>query len=105
MGYPVRHCPGNFQLLRYRMFRFASQIGFTPPYLYDRKLRGELFRYRGPVLILWGEHDHMVPHAHARAYVEGFGNARLEIVPGAGHSVQAENPGETADIIAAFFSK
>jgi len=74
------------------MFRFASQIGFTPPYRRDRKLRIELFRYQGLALILWGERDHMVPRTHAQAYVEGFRDARLEIVSGAGHSVQAETP-------------
>ncbi len=88
------------ELLRYRMFRFASQVGFTPPYLYDRKLIERLHRFKGPARVIWGEHDHMVPRAHAQAYAEGFTNARLEIVPGAGHSAHVEAPEAVAKSIA-----
>ena len=90
------------EMLRYKMFRFASQVGFTPPYLYDRKLRDQLHRYGGPALILWGEHDHMVPQDHGNAYAEGFPHAQLRVVQGAGHSVAAEKPDETAKLIADF---
>jgi len=90
------------ELLRYRMFRFASQVGFTPPYLYDRKLRDQLFRYKGPALVLWGEHDHMVPRTHAEAYAHWLPDARLEILAGAGHSAMTEKPDEAAAIVTAF---
>jgi pimeloyl-ACP methyl ester carboxylesterase len=87
------------ELMRYKTFRFASRIGFKPPYLYNRKLRERLGRYRGPALILWGESDRMVPLAHARAYAEGLAGSRLEIVKGAGHSVAAERPEEAARLV------
>jgi pimeloyl-ACP methyl ester carboxylesterase len=88
------------ELLRYRMFRFASQIGFTPPYLYDRKLIDQLHRYKGRVLVVAGEHDHMVPRAHAERYAKGFSGGRLEIVAGAGHSAHVEKPEAVAKLIA-----
>lgn len=88
------------ELLRYRMFRFASQIGFTPPYLYNRKLIERLHRYKGPAHVIWGEHDHMVPRAHAEAYAKGFAKARLSIVPGAGHAAQVEAPDVVAKLVA-----
>lgn len=90
------------ELLRYKMFRFASQVGFTPPYLYDRKLRGQLHRYTGPALVLWGEHDNMVPQDHGKAYADGFPKGALKIIPGAGHSAAAEKPEETAKLVADF---
>ena len=90
------------ELLRYRMFRFASQIGFSPPYLYDRKLIEQLHRYKGPALVVWGEHDHMVPRAHGEAYAKGFANARLEIVNGAGHAAHVEQPEAVAAVLSAF---
>ena len=60
------------ELSRYKMMRFASRIGFSPPYFYDRHLRQRLHRYKGPALLIWGEHDRMVPRAHAEAYREGL---------------------------------
>lgn len=90
------------ELLRYRMFRFASQIGFSPPYLHNRKLIEQLHRYKGPALVIWGEHDHMVPRSHAQAYVNGLKGARLEVVKGAGHSAQVEQPELVARLISSF---
>jgi len=90
------------ELLRYKMFRFASRIGFSPPYFHDRKLIGRLSRYRGPALIIQGENDRFVPRAHAEAYAAGFASARLEIVPDRGHSVVAEAPDETAALVGGF---
>jgi len=92
------------ELQRYKMMRFASRIGFNPPYFYDRRLRQRLHRFKGPALLLWGENDRMVPRAHAEAYRDGLSGARLHIVPGAGHSPQAEKPAETAELLRAFFA-
>jgi len=91
------------ELSRYKTMRFASRIGFSPPYFYNRKLRDRLYRFTGPALLLWGERDRMVPPAHARAYEAGFPKARLHLIRQAGHSPQVETPAETATAIAAFF--
>ena len=88
------------ELLRYQMFRFASQIGFAPPYLYDRKLIDQLHRYKGPALIAWGENDHMVPRAHAVAYAKGLKGARLELIKAAGHAAHIEQPAAVAELVA-----
>jgi len=90
------------ELARYKMMRFASRIGFNPPYFYDHRLRRRLHRYGGPSLVLWGEHDRMVPRAHGAAYAEGLAGATLRVISGAGHSPQVERPEETADLIHAF---
>lgn len=84
------------EMLRYKMFRFASRIGFSPPYFYDRKLIDRLERYKGPALILQGEKDKFVPRPHAEAYANGFPEARLEIIAGGSHCLVAEKPDETA---------
>lgn len=93
------------ELLRYRMFRFASQVGFSPPYLYDRKLIEQLHRYKGPALITWGEKDHMVPRSHAVAYAKGFSGARLEIVKGAGHAAHVDKPDAVAKLVVELTSR
>ena len=94
--FPDGRMPIERELLRYRMFRFASRIGFTPPYLHDRKLRNRLHRYGGPAVVIAGDRDNLVPIAHARAYAEGLRHAELKIVAGAGNSVAVEKPNETA---------
>lgn len=85
------------ELRRYQMLRFASQFGFKPPYLYDRKLRDRLHRITSPTLVIWGERDRMVPPTHGQAYAQGIPTARgVEIIRGAGHSVHIEKPDATA---------
>ncbi|MGH7091304.1 MAG: alpha/beta fold hydrolase, partial [Stellaceae bacterium] len=90
---------------RYTAMRFASRNGFSPPYFYNRKLRSRLHRFPGPALLLWGEHDRMVPRAHAEAYRAGLKDAALHIVKGTGHSMHVEAPRETAAFIRRFLAE
>ena len=92
------------EVLRYKLFRFASRIGFNPPYLHNRRLAERLGRYRGPALVIQGADDRLVPARHGEVYAAGFGDARLEIVPGAGHSAFAERPGDIAALVADFLA-
>tara|TARA_Y100000588_G_scaffold382604_1_gene470412 strand:+ start:179 stop:991 length:813 start_codon:yes stop_codon:yes gene_type:complete len=87
---------------KYKVFRFASLIGFKPPYLYNPKLRSRLDRYRNPALVMWGAEDNLVPRAHADAYTEGLGDARLETVEGCGHSLIVEAPEHIARSVTNF---
>ena len=89
---------------KYRVFRFASLIGFKPPYLYNPQLRSRLDRYGGPALIVWGQHDSLVPRAHAEAYSTGFKNGRLEVLKNCGHSLYAEAPEPAAEIVQHFLT-
>ena len=93
------------ELMRFKMFRFASRIGFQPPYLYNRSLRSRLGRYRGPCLVLYGDADHLVPRAHAEAYAAGLSGAELKIMENAGHSLAAERPEETAGLVRDFLAE
>ena len=85
---------------RYEVIRFASYIGFKPPYLYNRSLVTRLHRAKMPAAVVWGEHDHFVPRAHGDAYAAGLPLAgRLKIISGAGHAAQLEAPDEVADVM------
>jgi pimeloyl-ACP methyl ester carboxylesterase len=97
--FPDGMMPAERELLRYRTFRFASRVGFTPPYLHNRKLRGRLGRFTGPSLVIAGQQDNLVPAAHAKAYADGLRNAELRIVAGAGNSLVVEKPGEVAALV------
>jgi pimeloyl-ACP methyl ester carboxylesterase len=99
--FPDGRMPADRELLRYRMFRFASRIGFSPPYLHHRKLRDRLHRFAGPAAVVAGERDNLVPVAHARAYARGLRNAELKLVAEAGNSVAVEKPSEVAAAVLA----
>jgi pimeloyl-ACP methyl ester carboxylesterase len=89
----------------FKAMRFASRVGFKPPYFYNRKLRSRLGRFNGPALLLWGEADRMVPRAHALAYQAGLGgNTRLKIMAASGHSPHVEQPVETVAQIRGFLA-
>lgn len=92
------------EMLKYRVFRFASLIGFKPPYLYNPRLRERLDRYTGPSLVLWGDRDGLVPRAHADAYADGLGNGKLQVVEASGHSLTAETPDYIAKIVGDFLA-
>jgi pimeloyl-ACP methyl ester carboxylesterase len=88
---------------RYQMLRFGSFVGFRPPYFYSRPLRDRLRRAAMPALVVWGEHDRMVPRSHGQAFADGLkGSAELQIVAGAGHSTVLERPDETAELVTRF---
>jgi pimeloyl-ACP methyl ester carboxylesterase len=93
------------EMRRYQMLRFGSFVGFKPPYFYDRALRERLYRARMPALVIWGEHDRMVPRAHGDAYAAGLPGAdSLKIVRGAGHAAPLEQPDATAALLIAFLN-
>lgn len=100
--FPDGRADADTELRRYKMFRFASRVGFSPPYFYHRKLADRLHRYRHPALVVCGANDHMVPSAHADAYAAGFPDSRLETMAGCGHSPHLERPDEAAALVAAF---
>ena len=49
------------------------------------KLHGRTHRVQCPTLIVWGEHDLVVPPADGRYFVDQIQNSRLVILPKAGH--------------------
>ena len=80
----------------------AARLAWQFPY--DRKLRGRLHRAQVPALVVWGERDRLVTPQHGSAYVEGLPNARLALVPDAGHLPYAERPSEFAGAVGAFLA-
>jgi pimeloyl-ACP methyl ester carboxylesterase len=71
------------------------------PYMFSRRLAPVLGEIQVPALVVHGANDRVVPVACARQYVRGLANAKLEIVEGAGHSVELEHPEKVAGMITA----
>ena len=58
-----------------------------------------------PVLVLVGEDDRLTPPADAEAMAAALPDARLTRLPGAGHLVALERPGEVAAALLAFLEE
>ena len=51
-----------------------------------------LHQIRAPTLLLWGEHDAMIPFTNSADYLRALSGARLASVPGVGHLPHEEAP-------------
>ncbi len=72
------------------------------PYMYSQTLPHLLGSVKVPSLIVWGEHDKVIPPSTANQWKTALPNAKLEIVKGSGHAVEMEKPAELAKLIAGF---
>jgi hypothetical protein len=59
-------------------------------------LTGELDRLQAPALVVWGGQDRILPAAQAEALA---GRARVEVLPGAGHSPHLEAANEVNRLV------
>jgi pimeloyl-ACP methyl ester carboxylesterase len=64
----------------------------------------ELGRVSAPTLIVASELDRHCPPKAAEIIAAGIKGSRLELIPGAGHPIPVEKPGELADSINAFLT-
>jgi len=87
----------DWDLCREMSFRIAWK-----PYMYTPSLPNLLGGVKVPALVAWGEHDRIVPRSAGELYAKSLGNARLEIVAGAGHCVDMEKPDELARLVTNF---
>jgi pimeloyl-ACP methyl ester carboxylesterase len=102
--FPDERCDTPTEVLRYQALSFAGRIGWTPPYLYDRKLRGHLRRITCPALVLWGAQDRLVPPAHGDAYAAGIPGATLTPLDSVGHSPLLEAPDHATELVSSFLA-
>lgn len=62
----------------------------------------ELGGIRVPVLAVVGEEDTLTPPSESRRIAEGVVNGRVEVIPGAGHLANLEDPGAFGAALQAF---
>jgi len=58
-----------------------------------------------PVLIIWGEHDPIIPGHHGESAHEAIPGSRLEVFPGVGHLPQLEAPGRFISVLERFIAE
>lgn len=74
------------------------------PCLYNPQLRQWLGRIRVPTLVLWGGSDRVVLPEYGRAYAGLIPGARFELIEGAGHYPELEQPERFVEHVAAFLN-
>jgi len=57
-----------------------------------------------PTLIIWGDHDDIIPVAHAHAAHEAIPGSRLEIFEGVRHFPQSEDPARFVEVLVDFIA-
>jgi len=85
--------------------RLTWAMGTTGKFIWpipDKGLKKRIHRITAPTLLVWGEHDRLVPRAYAKEFAGRIANTRLEVVAGAGHAPHLEEPDATARAVQAF---
>jgi len=88
--------------------RLTWAMGATGKFIWpipDKGLKKRIHRITAPTLLLWGEHDRLVPRAYAKEFAGRIADTRLEVVAGAGHAPHLEQPDATARAVLAFLQK
>ncbi len=70
----------------------------------DKGLARRLHRVSAPALVVWGAEDRLVSPVYAREFADRLSNARVEIVPGAGHAPQLERLDVVAPLVLDFLA-
>jgi pimeloyl-ACP methyl ester carboxylesterase len=81
----------------------AARLAWKP-YMYNPRLPCFLPRVGGPVLIVWGRQDRVVPLACGEQYRRLLPRARLEVLEGCGHMPPLERPQAFAALVGAFLA-
>ena len=69
------------------------------PYMHSPSLIHLLPRVSVPTLVVWGEHDRIVPASAGASIADAMPNARLEVIKGAGHLPHIEKPEEVIPLL------
>jgi pimeloyl-ACP methyl ester carboxylesterase len=72
------------------------------PYMHNPRLKRWLHRIDRPTLLLWGADDRIVTPAYGENWRRALSDARLELIPEAGHFPYWEQPEAFAAKLAAF---
>jgi pimeloyl-ACP methyl ester carboxylesterase len=89
-------------LVAYARDREALCLYAWQPYMYNPQLPRWLGRITVPSLLLWGDSDRIVTPDYGRAYSRLIPGSRFEVIAGAGHHPEIEQPEIVVERIAAF---
>ena len=92
-------------LVVYARNREALCVYAWHPYMYNPQLPRWLNRIKVPTLLIWGASDRVVSPDYGRAYSRLIPGARFELVEGAGHHPEIEQPEAFIERVARFLEE
>ncbi len=100
-GIVVEDNPKDEALLyAYQSMTVLARLVWERPY--NPKLPGRLHRIGCPTLLVWGDHDRLVPPAYGEAYRKLIPGAKLELIKDCGHLPMFEKETEFVELISSF---
>ncbi len=88
------------RLAAYQSLSVLARLVWQRPY--SPKLGGRLRRVSCPTLLLWGEHDRLVPPSYGKAYQRHLPQAELKLIPNCGHLGMFEREKEFVEAVTQF---
>ena len=89
--------------------RLTWAMGSTGKFIWpipDKGLKKRIHRIQTtPTLLVWGQHDRLVPRVYAEEFARRLAQTRTEVVEDAGHAPHLERPETTARVVAAFLNE
>lgn len=85
--------------------REAATVYGWRPFFYSPRLQPWLHRVRVPTLVVWGEHDGVVPRAVGETYANSIPGARFLIQPDTAHLPHLERPDAFVQIVGDFLAQ
>jgi pimeloyl-ACP methyl ester carboxylesterase len=89
------------QMARMKNSLALAKLAWHPRF-YNPDLEKWLHRVSVPTLLIWGEHDQVIPPAYGTAFAKFIPGARLEIVRDCGHLPHVEQPLEFVSLVNRF---
>jgi pimeloyl-ACP methyl ester carboxylesterase len=110
-GFADKHPDVVQELVAYRLtnpvppaqYGAQTAAGLRMNQLTDDQVLARMKAITQPTLVLFGEHDKVVPPANAQLFLEKLSNARSHIIPNTGHIFPVEDPQTTAEAAKNFF--
>ncbi len=82
------------------LIKTAHQLGNKPAAAW---LKAQIGTINVPTLIIWGSHDRLIPRAQGDLIHQAILSSKAPVLVDTGHVPQEELPGDTAQIIEAFY--
>jgi pimeloyl-ACP methyl ester carboxylesterase len=99
--------PSDHEELAVAMADLVWAMGATGKFVWpipDKGLARRLHRVTARTLVVWGEEDRLVSPVYAREFADRLADARVEMIPGAGHVPQLERLDVVAPLVLDFLA-